>query len=110
MKQTKMGVHLSQKKYIEDVLKQFNMQSCKAISVPMTLGTKVQLCEDSESTNATIYRSLVGKLLYLTHTMPKIVFAVNMCSRFMARPTKIQFWAAKQVLRYIAGIKDFGIQ
>lgn len=39
IKQTELGVHLSQKKYIEDVLKQFHMQGCKAIVVPMIQGT-----------------------------------------------------------------------
>lgn len=66
IKQNDLGVHLSQKKYIEDVLKQFNMQGCKAISIPMSQGTRLQLNENSESTNVTIYNSLIGKLLYLT--------------------------------------------
>lgn len=33
-----------------------------------------------------------------------------MLSRFMASPTKIQFWVAKQVLRYLARTRDLGIQ
>lgn len=54
--------------------------------------------------------SLIGNLLNLTHTKLDIVFIVNMLSRFTANPTKIQFWAAKQVLRYLARTKAFCIQ
>lgn len=76
----------------------------------MSQGTKLQLNKDSKCTNATLYGSLIGKLLYLCHTRSDIVFSVNMLSRFMTSPTKIQHMAAKQVLRYLAGTRDLGIQ
>ncbi|XP_039145568.1 uncharacterized mitochondrial protein AtMg00810-like [Dioscorea cayenensis subsp. rotundata] len=103
-------VHVSQKKYARDLLKQFNMLGCRAVGVPMHQCTKLQLNDEAESTNATCYRSLVGKLLYLTHTRPDLVFAVNLLSRHMTHPTKIHLAAAKQVLRYVSGTYDFGIQ
>lgn len=85
------------------------MQGCKAAAVPMSQSTKLQLNKDAETTNSTIYRSLVDKLLYLTHTRPDLVYAVNLLSKHMAHPTKIHSRATKHVLRYVVGIYDFGI-
>lgn len=76
----------------------------------MSQSTKSQLNKKAEDTNATIYRSLVGKLLYLTNLRPTLVYAMNLLSRFMTKPTKIQFGATKQVLRYLARTSDYGIQ
>ena len=59
--------------------------------------------------DASIYRSLVGSLLYLTATRPDIMYAASLLSRFMHKPTQIQFGTAKRVLRYIQGSINFGI-
>lgn len=63
------------------------MQGYKSVSIPMSQGTKLQVNEVFEATNAIVYRSLIWKLLYLTHTRPDIVFAVNLLLRFMTNPT-----------------------
>ena len=34
----------------------------------------------------TIYRSMIGSLLYLTTSRPDIMFSVCMCARFQANP------------------------
>ena len=59
--------------------------------------------------DASIYRSLVGSLLYLTATRPDIMFATSMLSQFMYKPSQTHFGAAKRILRYIQGTLDFGI-
>ena len=65
--------------------------------------------DGEEKVDATLYRSLVGNLLYLTATRPDIMFAASLLSRFMNSPSQIHFGAAKRVLRYIRGTTDFGI-
>lgn len=59
--------------------------------------------------NPTSYRSLIGGLIYLTHTCPDITFVVSVVSRFMESPSQIHFGAAKRILRYIARTVDYGI-
>lgn len=110
IKQNEYGIHVSQIKYIEDLLKQFNMQNCKAVSVPMSPSAKLQWYENAENCNAGVYRCLIGKLLYVSYTGPDVMFVVSSLSRFMNKLTKIQFGAAKYVLRYLAGTMGFGIQ
>jgi hypothetical protein len=59
--------------------------------------------------DATLYRSLVGNLLYLTTTRPDIMFAASLLSRFMHSPSHFHFAAGKIVFRYIQGITSDGI-
>lgn len=79
------------------MLKQFNMQRRKSVTIPMRQSSKLQLTEIYEDTHATVCRSLIGKLLYLTHTRTDIMYAVNLLSRFMFKPTRVQFGAIKQL-------------
>ena len=75
---------------------------------PMSSNEKLQFNDSIGSTDAKAYRSLVSKLLYLTHTRPDISFAVGMLSRFMSSPTKQHVGAGKQILRYLVGTLEFG--
>lgn len=88
----------------------FNMQGCKLVNVPMSPHTKLQLFEESEETNATHFRCLVGKLLHLSHSRPDIMFSINLLSRFMTKATRIHFVVAKHILKYLAGTSDLEIQ
>ncbi|GJY85683.1 hypothetical protein Tco_0499709 [Tanacetum coccineum] len=49
----------------------------------------------------TRFRGMVGSLMYLTASRPDLVFAVCMCARYQAKPTKKHFEAIKRVFRYL---------
>ena len=57
----------------------------------------------------TMYRQLVGSLIYLTLTRPDITYAVSVISRFMQKPKKPHLEAIKRILRYVKGSIDYGI-
>lgn len=56
-----------------------------------------------------LYRSLIGCLLYLTATRPDLMYATSLLSRFMTNPSENHFRAAKRVLRYIKGDPGLGV-
>jgi hypothetical protein len=59
---------------------------------------------------ATVYRELVGSLLYLVAcTRADIAAAVHTLSRYMATPTKPHMIAAKHVLRYLKGTANMAL-
>nr|GEU38383.1 hypothetical protein [Tanacetum cinerariifolium] len=51
----------------------------------------------------TRFRSMVGSLMYLTASRPNLVFAVCMCARYQASPTKNHLEALKRVFWYLKG-------
>ncbi|XP_017647880.1 secreted RxLR effector protein 161-like [Gossypium arboreum] len=75
----------------------------------MNINEKLQHEDGTDKVNSTLFRNLTDGLNHLTHTRPNIAFYVSVLSRFMQSPTKQHFGAAKRILRYVAGIVNFGI-
>ncbi|XP_058008329.1 uncharacterized mitochondrial protein AtMg00810-like [Hevea brasiliensis] len=109
VKQVEDGIFVSQRKYATDLLKRFSMLNCKVATTPMNLNDKLQVDDGTEQGNASHFRSLVGGLIYLTHSRPDIAFSVGVISRFMHNPSKHHLGAAKRILRYVAGTIDYGL-
>ncbi|KAJ0748566.1 putative alcohol dehydrogenase [Helianthus annuus] len=102
-------IFISQQRYASNLLDKFNMKQCNAISTPMEYGQRLSKDDQEEEVNENIYRSLVGSLMYLTNTRPDIMFAICKVSRFMERPKRSHWEAAKRILRYIKGTVTEGI-
>ena len=79
------------------------------MATPLVANEKLVKEDGEEKVDATLYRSLVGNLLYLTVTRLDIMFAASLLSRFMNSPSQIHFGAAKRVLNYIRSTTTFGI-
>jgi hypothetical protein len=107
--QTNEGIFLSQSKYACDLLLHFHMDDCKPSPSPFQSGVKLSATCTSPEVDATLYRQLVGSLLYLTHTRPDLSFAVGLVARYMQTPHESHWKAAKRILRYVRGTVQFGI-
>nr|GEU57910.1 hypothetical protein [Tanacetum cinerariifolium] len=57
----------------------------------------------------TLFCSMVGSLMYLTVSRPDLVFAVYMCARYQASPTKKHRKALKRVFWYLRGTINWGL-
>jgi hypothetical protein len=86
--QMKDGNFLSQENYTKDLLKRFKMEKCKPIKTPMPTNGHLDLDEGGNPVDQTLYRSMIGSLLYRAASRPDIMFSVYMCSRFQANPKK----------------------
>jgi hypothetical protein len=105
---------LSQKQYIERVLERFCMENCSASVAPLQKGDKFSLmqCPQNEWERKQMeripYASAVGSLMYAqTCTRPDISFAVGMLGRYQSNPGMDHWKAAKKVMRYLQGTKDY---
>ena len=76
------GIFISQEKYTNDHLKRFKMDEYKPIKTPMPSNGHLYLDEGGKSDDQTLYRSMIGSLLYLIASRPDIMFSVCMCARF----------------------------
>jgi len=71
--QLKNGIFISQIKYVKKMLKKFSMEDCKPVSTPMMIGCKLSKDDKSPSVDQTMYKSMIGRLLYLKATRPNIL-------------------------------------
>ena len=59
------------------------------MATPMiTNWNKIDASEDKE-VDPTLYRQLIGSLMYLVNTRPNIPYAVNSLSQFMVEPKRV---------------------
>jgi hypothetical protein len=85
------------------------MLECKSINTPMKAKLKLLVDTSSELIDATLYRQIIGSLMYLTNTRLDICFVVNTLSQFLVEPKNVHLVAAKHVMRYLKGTIDFGL-
>lgn len=81
--QSSSSIFLGQPKYALDMLSRFHMADCKPAPTPFLSGVKLEAKWSSPLVDSTLYREIVGSLIYLTHTRPDISYPVGMVSRFM---------------------------
>jgi hypothetical protein len=76
VKQMKQDTFIHQVKYMNDLMKKFNMAELKPMSTPMSTSTSLGLDEDGKIIDQREYMSIIGFFLYLTMTWPDIQFTV----------------------------------
>lgn len=84
--QSKEDISLSQSKYAYDILCHFHMEEYKPTPSPFHFGVKLSVTCTSPEVDVALYRQLVGKILYLTHTHLDLSFVAGVISQFMHKP------------------------
>ena len=85
------------------------MDKCKPTNTPIVVGTRSSKDDVGTSPNSTLYKKLVGSLMYLTTTRPNIIFATSYISKFMQSPKDSHWRDGKRILRYIVGTIIHGL-
>ncbi|KAK1406136.1 hypothetical protein QVD17_41423 [Tagetes erecta] len=65
VKQSADGIFINQSKFVEKLLKKFKMQDCQTIRTPSDVNCKIQPDSKGKSVDQTLYRSMIGSLIYL---------------------------------------------
>ncbi|KAL9252945.1 Retrovirus-related Pol polyprotein from transposon TNT 1-94-like protein [Drosera capensis] len=105
---------ISQKSYIDKVLKRNDMQDCKPGDTPVAKGDKFSLNQcpkngfETKEMEKTPYASVVGSLMYAqVCTRPDLAYIVGILGRYLSN-LRIYHWkAAKRVMRYLQRTKDY---
>ena len=103
VKQLNDGIFLSQSKYARELVKKFGLESTKYFKTPTPINLKLSKDESGNGVKETLYKSMIGSLLYLTTSRSDIAFSVGVCARYQACPKESHFIALKRIIRYIAG-------
>jgi len=109
VKQSREGIFVCQSKYCKDILKKFEMEACKVAATPMSTNCYLGADEARPEVNQTMYRGLIGSLLYLTASRPDIMFVGFLCARFQSCPKESHLKAAKRIMKYLKGTISMGL-
>ena len=65
------------------MLNKFKMEDSKPVSTPMITSCKLSKNDESLEVDHTMYRSVIGNLLYVTTTRPDVMQDVGLVDRFL---------------------------
>jgi len=103
---------LSQEKYVDNILKRFNMESCRGAATPAettVLNKRMGPLDEDErsSMRSKPYREVLGSIGYAANcTRPDIQFAFGMAARFAADPGEKHWSGILRTLRYLHDTKE----
>ena len=105
------SITISQPLYIDSILRKHGMENVNPVATPLDPNTKLAPNpENREPNRSNDYASLLGSLQYLAiATRPDIAYAVNRLAAYTANPSLQHYTAAKRVLRYVKGTKNYEI-
>ncbi|XP_059627728.1 secreted RxLR effector protein 161-like [Cornus florida] len=85
------------------------MDDCKVVSTPLCPNTKLSQECTTEAVPSTLYRFIIGSLLYLIASRLDILYSMGLVARFQSNPRTSHFQAAKRILRYVKGTISYGL-
>ena len=83
---TEKGISLCQRKFTLELLSDTSLLASKPANVPMEQSAKFSSSMGEDVSDSSLYRRLIGKLLYLTLTRLDICYSVHKLSQFMSSP------------------------
>ncbi len=78
--QSLKGIWLLQRQYALNKLTEYGMMGCKPILIPLEQNVKLSADEEDLVDDTTMYRRIVGSLIYMTITRPNLSYAVGAVS------------------------------
>ena len=105
----KSGLFISQSKYAKNHMRKFGLESASFVRTPMSPNVKLIVNLLGKSVDSSLYRSMIGSLLYLIVSRPDISYSVRMCARYQANLKESQMIALKRIIKYVKSTTNFGV-
>uniref|UniRef100_A0A2N9J336 Reverse transcriptase Ty1/copia-type domain-containing protein n=1 Tax=Fagus sylvatica TaxID=28930 RepID=A0A2N9J336_FAGSY len=96
-------------KYTSDLISQAEITDSKIVDTPIEYNNHLNTHDGEPLPDATLYRQLVGSLVYLTVTRLDISYAIHIISQFMAAPRSLHYAVVLRILRYLKGTLFHGL-
>jgi len=90
-------------------VKKFGLEFASSVRTPMSSNVKLTINLLGKSVDPTLYRSMIGSLLYLTASIPDISYCVGMCAIYQANPKESHITAVKRIIKYVNSTSNFGV-
>ncbi|XP_059629760.1 uncharacterized mitochondrial protein AtMg00810-like [Cornus florida] len=109
VKQFDDGIFISQSKYANELVKKFGLKDSKHMQTFISTSSKLDRDSDPNKVDPSLYRSLIGSLLYLATSRPYISFSIGVCGRYQANPIEQHVLAVKCIIRYVSSTLNYGL-
>ncbi|GJT97395.1 retrovirus-related pol polyprotein from transposon TNT 1-94 [Tanacetum coccineum] len=86
--QSPRGIFINQSKYASEIVKKYGLHSTNFVDTPMIENKKLDEDLQGKQVDATLYRGMIGSLMYLITSRPDLNYVVCLCARYQAKPTK----------------------
>ncbi|KAL2941800.1 Retrovirus-related Pol polyprotein from transposon TNT 1-94 [Bienertia sinuspersici] len=103
------GITMTQKKFTSELLQSYAPADHKPVVTPLPINLKLSASEGDLFDDPSLYRTIVGKINFLTHTRPDLSYTVQHLSQFLQEPRVPHFKALQHVLRYLSCTAGQGI-
>ena len=90
-------------------MKKFGLESASFVKTPMSPNVKLTIDLLDKSVDSSLYKSMIGSLLYLTASRPDISYSVRVCARYQANPKESHMTALKRIMKYVKTTANFGV-
>ncbi|XP_023750567.1 uncharacterized mitochondrial protein AtMg00810-like [Lactuca sativa] len=107
--QSKEGIFINQEAYTKTLLAKFGIVGDSMVKAPIVFVKKLTPSLDKPTADMTLYRQMIGSLMYLTLSRPVVIFYVCYCARFQANPREPHMTAIKNIFRYLKRTSSVGI-
>ena len=85
------------------------MVDAKPASTPLPINHGIGPDERGDCIDPTLYRSMIGSLMYLTASRPAIMYATCLCARYQSQPKTSHLIVVKRILCYLKAYPDTGL-
>ena len=109
IRQQDSGIFLSQSKYAKNLMKKFGLDFANSVRTPTSPNVKLTVDLLGKSVDPSLYRSMIGSLLYLTVSRPDISYNVGVCARYQVNPKESHLTALKRIIKYVKTTSEFGV-
>ena len=103
------GIWMSQRQYAMDIFSKYGMTYCKPISMPLDQNGKMSTDAGCVLEDPTMYRKMVGSLIYITISKPDLSYAVGLVSQYMKVLRKPHLDCVRHILRYFRATVDYAL-
>ena len=103
------GLYITQAKYTSELLSQVGLTNSKTIDISVELNVHLTLLGGKSLFNPSLYRRLVGSLVYLTVIRPNISYDIHQVSQYLSAPRQTHYAAVLHILRYLKGTLFHGL-
>ena len=103
------GFYITQTKYASELLSRVGLTDSKTVDTLVELNAHLTPTGGKPLSNPSLYRHLVGSLVYLTVTHPDISYAVHQVSQYLFAPRSTHYVAVLRILQYLKGTFFHGL-